>query len=172
MFKCSHRVLIIISGCVWLCVGIFLLSLGLHFILDTLQYKTFYQDRFSLIAVLSPFVGNLQETALTLITLCLVVGYIKGRFVLAKSVKRQVLRILSLPNPTPLKYIYSKAYYILLGSMIGLGILMRFLPISLDTRGAVDLAIGAALINGALLYFRFATTSYASLAKLSEDKSR
>ena len=39
--------------------------------------------------------------------------------------------------------------------MVFLGISMRFLPLAQDIRGFVDLTIGAALMNGALLYFRF-----------------
>jgi hypothetical protein len=38
--------------------------------------------------------------------------------------------------------------------MVLLGLVIRFLPIPIDARGLVDVAIGSALINGAMLYFR------------------
>lgn len=170
MFKFSHRTLIAISGLVWFLVGIFLLSLGLHFILDTIQANSATSQHFSILAFSNFMIGDIEHAALTVVTICLFIGYIKGRFVLSKSVKRQVLRILSLPNPANIKNIYSKGYYILLGSMIALGFVIRYLPISLDTRGAIDLTIGAALVNGALMYFRYATTSFSSLEKLTHSQ--
>ncbi len=73
---------------------------------------------------------------------------------LKKSVKKQVARISQLSEPTHIKQIYSRGYYILIGSMMALGMSLRFLPVSLAVRGAVDIAIGFALFNGALQYYR------------------
>lgn len=70
----------------------------------------------------------------------------------SKSVQRSVSRILAFPNPTSLSKIYAPSYYLLLGSMVFLGFLVRFTP--QDVRGGVDIAVGAALIHGAMLYFR------------------
>lgn len=130
-------------------IGIFLLSLGIVFVVQTLQ-----TNHFSLIAFLSNYVRDRQNATAIVLTAALFVGYLKGRYVLSKSAHRQILRILTLPNPANLKYIYSKGYYLLILSMILLGISLRFLPIALDVRGAVDIAIGSALINGAMIYFR------------------
>ena len=41
--------------------------------------------------------------------------------------------------------------------MACLGFILRFFP--LDVRGAVDIAVGSALINGAILYLRHAIPS-------------
>ncbi len=101
---------------------------------------------------LSRYVGNLDSAALIWIAVALFVGFIKGRHVLSKSVNRSVQRILALPNPTNLMKIYTTSYYFLLGSMVLLGMLIRFAP--QDVRGGIDIAVGSALINGALLYFR------------------
>jgi hypothetical protein len=40
--------------------------------------------------------------------------------------------------------------------MILLGLSMRFMPILIDVRGVIDVAIGFALLNGSMLYFRLA----------------
>ena len=126
--KCKHSHAIVFSGVLWLGIGLMLLSKGL---------------------------GILQATSsITLISLGLVIGFFKGRFILKKTVKRVVDRIHSLPNPLPIAKLYSPGYMLLIGGMIALGVSMRFIPVPSEVRGTVDVAIGAALMNGAMLYFR------------------
>ncbi len=143
MLKFSHRTLIALSGLLWLAVGVYLISLGSYLILGSFSDPSTSQNKAFIIIVSALFVGHL-----------------KGRFVLKKAVLKQISRILSFPNPSPITHIYSLKYYLLLGFMMGLGIAMRVLPIATSVRGAIDLTIGSALTNGALLYFRYATTSY------------
>ena len=146
----KHRAWIAISGFTWFLMGIFLLYKGLHlitqaaFLPDSLCYK------------MRNLFGSAQHAATALMALGLVIGFFKGRFVLSKTVKRVVFRIASLPLPIRLKDAYSRSYWILIGSMMALGMFFRFLPIPIDIRGAIDLAIGSALVNGAMLYFRAA----------------
>lgn len=151
MFKMSHAALIFLSGFVWLAVGCFLLPLGLNFIVDSLLKENAAQPH-PVLNFLAPYVGGIDSAALVWISFALFIGFLKGRKVFAKSVQRSVSRILTLPNPASLSKIYTPAYYILLGSMVLLGVLMRYT--TQDIRGGVDVAIGAALINGAMLYFR------------------
>lgn len=151
MFNFSHATLISLSGLVWLLVGVVLLPLGLNFVVDSLLIENSLQSH-PVLNFLAPYVGGQESAALVWISIALLIGYLKGRKVFAKSVNRSVNRILTLPNPAPLSKIYTPGYYILLGSMILLGILMRFTP--MDVRGGVDIAVGSALINGAVLYFR------------------
>lgn len=127
----THRTWIAISGFLWFFIGTFLLYKGLHLVVDSAS-----------------------------LGIGLVIGFIKGRFVLAKTVRRVVGRIAALPLPIRLKDAYSKSYWILIGSMVVLGMSFRFLPISVGARGIIDVAIGSALINGALLYFRAARATY------------
>jgi len=154
--KFSHKTLIFIAGFVWLAIGIGLLSLGIHFVLETVRNPALAQiiGCFSFTSFLSRFVPDRMQAIMLGIVLALMLGYIKGRLVLAKTVARQIKRIASLPNPASLKYLYSKSYYLLIASMIFLGMMMRYFPITLDTRGAIDIAIGSALINGATLFYR------------------
>lgn len=151
MYKVSHATLIFLSGFVWLAVGCFLLPLGLNFIVEILLKENSSQPH-PILNFLAPYAGGLESAALIWIAITLLIGFLKGRHVFAKSVNRSVSRILTLPNPAPLSKIYSPSYYILLGSMVLLGVLVRFAP--LDIRGGVDVAVGSALINGAVLYFR------------------
>lgn len=153
MLRFSHRTLIILSGLIWMGIGCFLLQLGLNLLLKGPQT----QQENPLLQFLTVYLGERESAAIFVIALCLYVGYLKGRYVLGKSVRRGVLRILALPNPSSLTYIYSPKYYLLIGLMVGLGISIKYLGLSNDWRGSVDVVIGSALINGALLYFRFAS---------------
>jgi hypothetical protein len=57
-------------------------------------------------------------------------------------------------HPLHLKDLFPLSYLAIIGSMMMLGMLLKFLPISHDIRGFIDLAVGSALINGAFLYFK------------------
>jgi hypothetical protein len=151
MFKASHTTLIVLSGLMWLIIGCFLLSLGLNFIVQSILKENLVLIYRPLLDNLAPYVGSLDVAALVLIGLGLFIGYFKGRYVLGKTVQKGVSRIITLPNPAPISQIYTKKYYILLASMVLIGFVVRFAP--LDVRGLVDVAIGAALIKGAVLYF-------------------
>jgi hypothetical protein len=159
MLKLSHTVLIFLSGLVWLAVGIFLLQLGLHLIGNSLPIQRTGGD-YPLIDFLSTYMGGAELTAIVIISLGLLLGHLKGRHVLGKSAHKGVDRILSFQNPTSLMNIYSAKYYILLAVMIGLGISIKYLGIPNDIRGFIDVIIGAALINGAIIYFRLGLISY------------
>lgn len=151
MFKVSHSTLIFLSGFVWLAVGGILLPLGLDFIVGALLRENAAQPH-PVLNFLAPYAGGLDSAALIWIAFALFIGFLKGRRVFAKSVNRSVSRILTLPNPASLSKIYTPSYYLLLGSMVLIGILVRFTP--MDVRGGIDVAVGSALINGAVLYFR------------------
>lgn len=150
----TQRGWIAISGFLWFFIGSFLLYKGLHLITEAA-----FQSG-TLCAEWSAVFGTPQQTATVFIAIGLVAGFFKGRFVLAKTVRRVTARIASLPLPIRLRDAYSRSYWILIGSMLGLGMSMRFLPIPIDLRGTIDVAVGSALINGAMLYFRSARAIY------------
>jgi hypothetical protein len=93
------------------------------------------------------------------------VGFLKGRLVLSKTVKRITKRIYSLQAPVGFKDAFPVSYWLLIGFMMTLGMGLKFLPISIDIKGAIDVAIGSALVNGAMLYFRTATYGSGSLSQ-------
>lgn len=148
--KAKHGVLIFISGLVWFGVGCFLLTLGLKLIVGSAEgYSPF-------LTLLGPLAGGVEQAAVVVITIALLVGFFKGRFVLAKAVQRGINHIEQFPNPTSVLNIYPKGYYLLLLGMMGLGMLVKVSGLPGDIRGLIDVAIGSALINGAMLYFRYA----------------
>ena len=157
MLKMSHKALIIISGLIWFAVGCSLLPLGLNFLLQAVQNRRYLgTDSYPFLNFFSSFTSDIENVVIILIALGMMIGYFKGRYVLGKSASRGVDRIRTFSNPTSLKNIYSAKYYILIAIMIGLGMSMKYLGIPMDVRGFVDVAIGSALINGAMIYFRLA----------------
>ena len=154
MLKFSHTTLIVISGFIWMAVGISLLSLGLGFMLEGTH--SLRLSDFPLLSILSPYMGGTEEAALLIIAISLFIGYLKGRYVLGKSANQGVERILTFTNPTHLKNIYNAKYYILLAAMVTMGVSIKYLGIPKDVRGMIDVIVGAALINGAMFYFRWA----------------
>ncbi len=156
MPKLSHAMLALLSGLVWIAVGCFLLPLGLRLLLG----ETGEETSLPLINSLSPYLGGKEQTALLLIALGMLVGYMKGRHVLGKSATKGIQRIQTLPNPSSIAKIYSPGYYLLLGGMVALGMSIKFFGVPNDIRGLVDVAIGAALIQGAIVYLRFAVSSW------------
>ncbi|NGX51181.1 MAG: hypothetical protein K1060chlam2_01042 [Chlamydiae bacterium] len=153
--KLRHSHAIILSGLIWMGVGILLLIKGIQYIiLAGNQVLSGTHQGFSLIQFLSRFSKNSEQAALILIAIALMLGFLKGRFVLKRTVNRVVARIRSHPSPLPVKAIYSKGYFILLFGMMLFGMVFKILPLPLDVKGFIDFTIGAALINGAMLYFR------------------
>lgn len=152
MFNCSHRMLINIAGCIWLLMGFFLLQLGLNLIIDGISLGA-PATTTPLLAMMGLFFPSLEVAAFALVAIALVCGHLKGRYVLARSAHRSIARVLDLPAPIPLYRLYSRKYYLLLGGMMFLGLAVKFLGIPQDIRGAIDTAIGAALVSGAFVYF-------------------
>lgn len=155
----GHRFAIILSGLIWMIVGIFLLHKGLNYLVAAGQdiFNGSHKG-FSLILLLTPLVGNLEKGAITLLCIGLILGFLKGRIILKKSVNRIVHRICTLPSPLPITKLYPKGYYFLLLSMMLLGIAFKYLPLPLDVKGLIDFAVGVALINGTILYLQAAFT--------------
>ncbi len=137
---------ILFTGLVWLLVGFFLTLKGLKLIVSGVFSENFFIS----------WIGSFENASLVLIACSLLLGFIKGRFVMIKTINRVTKHLLSLPYPLKVTNLYPTSYYILLGSMILLGILCKFLGIPKMLLGCIDLTIGSALINGAMIYFRYA----------------
>jgi hypothetical protein len=152
--RLSKTTWIAISGMIWFVVGMGLLTLGLNFIIYKAQME--FHETTSLVAKIAPFTGGREQAALTLIVIGLIIGFIKGRFVLVRTVRRVVERILKLNPPIKIFQVYSKGYLLLIVGMILLGLSMKWLSFPMEIRGTIDVAIGSALMNGAVAYFRTA----------------
>lgn len=154
MFKFSHRVLISLSGALWLAVGFYLMPLGIHFLVQS-AYEG--GENLPLLNSLSRMGVSAESASLVLIALGLAVGYGKCRAIFSKTVQKGVAHIRALPKKAPITAVYTPKYLLLLAIMVLLGLSMKWLSVPLDIRGFVDVAVASALINGSMLYFRQAS---------------
>lgn len=152
--QCKHTTLIAMSGAVWFTVGCSLLTLGLNLLAEGTQVLHHHTKPYPWLEGLSPYFGSLEYAAVALMALGLFIGFFKGRYVLAKTAAKGVAYIRELPEPSPFYKMYSVKSLILIGMMMGLGMSIRTFGVPSDIRGFVDVAVGAALIHGAMGYFR------------------
>ncbi|MBN4067297.1 hypothetical protein JYU14_04360 [Simkania negevensis] len=163
--KFRHSTLITLLGLLWCAVGGMLLIIGTRLFTAIVSYQV-NPKQLLFMQGLSKRAGGIDQAAIVLIGIALVVGYMKGKYVLRKSCVRVVNRLFKLPNPAYLHQALSKWFYLLIGTMICLGISLRVFGAPVDLRAVIDVAIGSALINGALTYFRFAVQAKAKTKKV------
>lgn len=120
---------IVVSGIIWLIIGSFLLSVGLYLLI--LQS---------------------HEHAIALTFLGLVLGVIKGSFILSKTAKKAIKRIFLFPEPISILQVYPPIYLGLIIGMLLLGMGLKWLEIT-SIRGIIDVAVGFALMSASRVYF-------------------
>lgn len=145
---------IALLGMSWFAIGLFLLYKGIFLLVQALTFD--FAKNQMLIRQMKGIVHSPEHAAIVLLSIALLVGMIKGRFVLGKTARRTVSRILQTPEPIALKELFSPKYLLLVAFMISLGILMNRSKMSLDIRAIIDVAVGSALIQGGVQYFRSA----------------
>lgn len=136
-------------GLLWLAAGLFLMFKGVP-----LLVRASVREDLPLIKFLKPLTGSSEQAAMILVVLSLVIGLIKGRTVMTKAAKRTLKRLVTLSDPLPVSQLFSLRYVLTLGIMMSLGMAIRFAHLPMDIHGLIDLAIGSALMNGGLVYFR------------------
>ncbi|MCH9631284.1 MAG: hypothetical protein S4CHLAM37_13060 [Chlamydiia bacterium] len=150
--RIGHHLAILISGFVWLLVGLFLLYKGLFYtVVSKLTYAT---GSFPLINLMTKVTKDPEVAILILVFLALILGLVKGRIALAKSAKRTVKRLLIIPAPLSLKDLFPISYVALVLGMMLLGMSLKIFKMPFDIRGFIDIAVGSGLINGAVVYFK------------------
>ena len=82
----------------------------------------------------------------------LVIGGIKGRLVLPRVGKKNVARILALPEKSPLHMTFSAKSWLLVLLMIAIGRLIRFAGAPPFIVGTIYTAVGVALLLGSTCY--------------------
>lgn len=120
---------IVVSGIIWLIIGSFLLSVGLYLLI--LQS---------------------HEHAIALTFLGLVLGVIKGSFILSKTARKAIKRIFLFPEPISILQVYPPIYLGLIIGMLLLGMGLKWLEIT-SIRGIIDVAVGFALMSASRVYF-------------------
>jgi|TARA_B110000467_G_C18293533_1_gene466378 hypothetical protein len=132
--------LIQIAGGVWVAVGIFLIFRGV----GLYQLALSEQGATTMGVAISVIFG-------------LIIGGAKGKFVLAKTAKKNKTRINALEEPVNIGQVFAKPFYIFILAMMGLGFLLRTYNEFIGgyiVVGAVYCGIGAALAVASLVYWK------------------
>ena len=140
-----QKPLIFLTGAIPFVVGFFLIKTGFTLLVAASSEIELLSQNYPLLSLFP---------LLFLIVLACGIGYIKGKFVISKSTKRNIERLQNMPHPIKITQLYSTQYYCLIAGMMGLGMLLNVLGIPKDVRGFIDTAIGFALIEGSLVAFR------------------
>lgn len=143
---------LLLSGATWFSIGVFLMCKGLGFLVELASPG----KKAPVIDALQSLSGGREQAILVLICLGLLIGFFKGRVVLSKTVQRMSTHFFSFAQGIPLSKLYPLSYYILISFMVILGISLKWMPIPQEVRGTIDVTIGSALTNGAVLYLRAA----------------
>lgn len=147
----KRKTLLFIAGGVWFSSGLYLMILGLRFLEASVNTSS------------TPFLSLLEHylsrdyALVMVIVAAIILGQLKGRSVMTRAALRASNRILHLPEPAHIKNLYSGRFYLVIVFMISLGVVLKLLQLPLDVRGAVDVVIGTALIQGAVVYFKQTT---------------
>jgi hypothetical protein len=82
----------------------------------------------------------------------LAIGFAKGNFVLPKIARKNVARIEQLPEKSPIYMTFSLKSWLLVGSMMLIGTIIRLLGAPHFVRGIIYVAVGFALALGSRAY--------------------
>lgn len=131
--------LISIAGGLWCIIGLFLIfrGFGLYQLAGQEQHST-------------------QIAIILSVITAVLIGLVKGKFVLSKTARKNKARIHGLEDPVHIHQIFAKPFYILIPLMMGLGILLRFYNEYLGgyvVVAAIYCGIGMALIISSRTYW-------------------
>lgn len=89
---------------------------------------------------------------LAAILLSTVLGYAKGRFILAKTSRRNIERIFAMTEPKKPIFVYSIRSWLIISATFLLSQLLNYLAVPPYWRGTINLAVGMALVISSLNY--------------------
>ena len=129
----KRTTLILVAGTLWSIIGLFLIGRGIKVQLPLISISYIF------------------------ISIAIIIGILKSKFIFAKIINKNVDRIKNLsPHKEKICVFAFQAYqsYLLVIVMMSVGILLRHLPIDHVYYGSILIAIGTALFLSSLRYFQ------------------
>lgn len=153
--KFTSRYLVLISGIIWLSVGLMLLFRGLNF-MDVLNSSFIYTGTlfFPLVRFLFSYTQSYEMAVITLIAIALVVGHFKGRFVFRKKAKKLLAKLHLLPQKCQFFDVFEPSYIVLILFMMGLGFFLRWIQTPKDILSFIAIVVGFGLVQGSFVLIR------------------
>jgi hypothetical protein len=119
--------------------------------------------------------GGLELDTTTLaigVVAALVIGFVKGKFILGKASIRNILRLQAMETPQKPIHVYPLRSWVTIGIMLLISIALSVFGAPLFTRALVNLGIGMGLLVSSLLYLRYmnAMNAYPYLQSSEDPK--
>ena len=134
-FKISQQMMLKLAFALWFAGGFILSYMGVVRITDASSTV------------------SLMTLAVTVLV-AMVIGVAKGNFVLGKTSRKNIERIMAFDGPQKPIHVYSMRSWMVVMLMVGLAVALNMLNVPTFWRGAVNLGIGLALITSSLAYLR------------------
>lgn len=138
-----------LAGVMWLGIGLLLLSRGLNY----LKLLMANHDTFVLFDSIGAKAISTDMKSYALVSLGIVMGFFKAHLTLKKMVEKNFVRISNMDKVSLFK-IYPLNSWLIIFFMMGMGMSLRLLPIPRDIYSLILIAVGSALIQGGIFYFR------------------
>ena len=129
-----------LAGAIWGLVGLFLLVRGIDMYLLAVNSQ-----------------GSSQQAVIISLAAALMIGGVKGKFVLTKTARRNKDRIDRLEHPVKVHHVYAKPFYLFIIAMMGVGFMLRTWNEYLGgyvVVAAIYCGIGIALMVSSLVYWK------------------
>ncbi len=136
--KTNVKQALLLYSTIWFAVGFMLLYKGISYLI--------LGTHFILIPTMSNIFSSSQDAALLCIVLGLAIGVMKAKKVLKKVAAK--LKTQATLSQNPYKAIFSIKTCIMVAIMMSFGAILRWINLPQDLFGIIDVAVGAALIQG------------------------
>ena len=132
--KVGYKALVILAFFIWFAGGMMMSLRGIDFLTAS---------------------GLPQNQLMLPLIAAIIIGYLKGKFVLSKASSKNLIRLAEFTEPQKLIAVYPLRSWILIGVMIGLSLLITtFLSAQPLWRGSVNVGLGMALVASSLVYLK------------------
>ncbi len=132
-FKLDRYALMRLAFAIWMSGGIILSKRGIDFLIQVEQ----------------PF-----SVLVYCVFGALLLGMLKGKFILNKSSIRNIIRLEALTEPQKPIHVYPLRSWIVIGVMLLISLSLTVFDVSLLIRGIVNIAVGMGLITSSFIYLK------------------
>lgn len=154
--KLKKKYQIILLALIWFSAGVFLLRKGIYLSMMGLtdESKLSFLHR-----SLASFLPDSLQIGLLFIVLGLFLGNMKAKKVFRKVIDRILKSLEAYQEQAPLSAIFNIRFFLLIIIMMTLGWLLNVLNFPTDIRAIVNVTIGSALMQAAIMLYRASRTA-------------
>ena len=156
MIMINRRKYIFILGSLWCILGLFFIYLGVSYVCYSALICSFDPFYNTFVKTISAVTRSSEISAVFVICIGMLLGYLFGRNILSSFIKKDVKVICSYAPVLVLFKIYSFRYWFILSLFLFSSLYMAYMQLSYDINGFVKIIMGTSLINGSFCYYKHA----------------